>query len=124
MIVEWIKKGKPTVIGICSGAVAVWWPLPGLWARPVRWARSGSYRGRPRVLLAAALGACSLRRRADAFGVHAVGGATGAIHRRVCCPSTAATRACSGQCNAGRELAIGVGVVFIYDCIVTLISAS
>src|SRR5262249_55757409 len=82
MIVEWIMKGKPTVIGICSGAVA------GLVAIPPAWGLVGPM-GSFFIGVAAGIvcywGCTGLKSlfgyddALDAFGVHAVGGAAGAL---------------------------------------------
>ena len=82
MIVEWIMRGKPTVIGICSGAVA------GLVAITPASGFVGPM-GAFVIGIAAGIvcywGVTGLKHffgyddALDAFGVHAVGGATGAI---------------------------------------------
>src|ERR1700720_4515812 len=82
MVVEWIMRGKPTVIGICSGAVA------GL----VAITPASGYVGPVGALcIGIAAGivcywACTGLKHMfgyddalDAFGVHAIGGATGAL---------------------------------------------
>ena len=82
MIVEWILRGKPTVIGICSGAVA------GLVAITPASGFVGPM-GALVIGVAAGVvcywGVTGLKHffgyddALDAFGVHAVGGATGAL---------------------------------------------
>src|SRR5262249_16872663 len=59
----------------------------------------------------------------DAFGVHGVGGATGALLTGVFAISEYGGNAGLLEGNAMQVVnqAIGVGVVFLYDCIVTLI---
>jgi ammonium transporter, Amt family len=59
----------------------------------------------------------------DAFGVHAVGGATGALLTGVFAVQQYGGNAGLLEGNAMQVVnqAIGVGVVFIYDVIVTLI---
>src|SRR5206468_2645214 len=42
MLIEWIHRGKPTVIGICTGAVAGLVAITPAWASSVRSARSRS----------------------------------------------------------------------------------
>jgi len=98
MIVEWIMKGKPTVLGICSGAVA------GLVAITPASGFVGPM-GSFFIGIAAGIvcywGCTGLKSifgyddALDAFGVHAVGGAAGAL-LTACLPSsnTAATRVC------------------------------
>jgi len=126
MLVEWFMRGKPTVIGICSGAVAglvAITPASGF-VGPM-----GAF-----VIGIAAGGICywgctGLKHMfgyddaLDAFGVHAVGGASGAILTGVF--AVGAYGGTSGliEGNAGQVLnqCIGVGTVFIYDVIVTLI---
>jgi Amt family ammonium transporter len=126
MIVEWIMKGKPTVIGICSGAVAglvaitpasgFVGPMGSFWIGIAAgvvcyWGVTGlkSMFGYDDAL--------------DAFGVHAVGGATGALLTGVFAVQEYGGNAGLLEGNAMQVVnqAIGVGVVFIYDCIVTLI---
>jgi Amt family ammonium transporter len=82
MIVEWILKGKPTVIGICSGAVA------GLVAITPA---SGFVSPNSSVLIGLAAGvvcfftSTALKKAVgyddslDAFGVHCIGGIVGAL---------------------------------------------
>ena len=126
MLVEWFMRGKPTVIGICSGAVA----------RP-RCDHAGlgfvGPMGSFAIGVAAGIicywGCTGLKHMfgyddaLDAFGVHAVGGASGAILTGVF--AVAAYGGTSGliEGNAGQVLnqVIGVGTVFIYDVVVTLI---
>src|SRR6202011_1557757 len=126
MIVEWIMKGKPTVIGICSGAGA------GLVAITPASGFVGPM-GAFAIGVAAGIicywGCTGLKHMfgyddaLDAFGVHAVGGASGAILPGVF--AVAAYGGTSGliEGNASQVLnqCIGVGTVFIYDVVVTLI---
>src|SRR6202161_261769 len=102
MLVEWIIRGKPTVIGICSGAVAgivCYWGVTGL----------KHFFGYDDAL--------------DAFGVHAVGGATGAILTGVFAVAAYGGTAGLIEGNPGQLLnqVIGVVCVFVYDVVVTLI---
>ena len=126
MIVEWIMRGKPTVIGICSGAVA------GLVAITPASGFVGPM-GAFWIGIAAGIvcywGVTGLKHffgyddALDAFGVHAVGGATGALLTGVF--AIGAYGGTSGliEGNAGQVLdqAIGIGIVFVYDVVVTLI---
>jgi ammonium transporter, Amt family len=59
----------------------------------------------------------------DAFGVHAVGGATGALLTGVFAVKEYGGSAGLLEGNAMQVVnqAIGIGTVFIYDCVVTLI---
>ncbi len=126
MMVEWIMRGKPTVIGICSGAVAglvaitpasgYVGPLGALWIGIAAgivcyWACTGL---KHRFGYDDAL---------DAFGVHAIGGATGALLTGVFAVKQYGGTPGLLEGNAMQVVnqAIGVGTVFIYDCIVTLI---
>ena len=126
MVVEWIMRGKPTVIGICSGAVAglvaitpasgYVGPLGALWIGIAAgivcyWACTG---------LKHMLGYDDAL---DAFGVHAIGGATGALLTGVFAVKQYGGTPGLLEGNAMQVVnqAIGVGTVFIYDCVVTLI---
>jgi Amt family ammonium transporter len=126
MIVEWIMRGKPTVIGICSGAVA------GLVAITPASGYVGPM-GAFAIGVAAGIvcywGVTGLKHffgyddALDAFGVHAVGGATGAILTGVFAVEAYGGTAGLLEGNPGQVLnqLIGVGVVFVYDVVVTLI---
>src|SRR6202140_8475 len=126
MIVEWIMRGKPTVLGICSGAVA------GLVAITPASGFVGPM-GAFAIGVAAGLvcywGCTGLKHMfgyddaLDPFGVHAVGGAAGAILTGVFAVSTYGGTSGLIEGNAAQVLnqCIGVGTVFIYDVIVTLI---
>jgi ammonium transporter, Amt family len=126
MIVEWLLKGKPTVIGICSGAVA------GLVAITPASGFVGPL-GAFCIGVAAGVvcywGCTGLKSvfgyddALDAFGVHAVGGAAGALLTGVFAVQQYGGTAGLLEGNPGQVLnqAIGIGIVFIYDCVVTLI---
>jgi Amt family ammonium transporter len=126
MIVEWLLKGKPTVIGICSGAVAglvaitpasgFVGPLGAFWIGIAAgvvcyWGCTGlkSMFGYDDAL--------------DTFGVHAVGGAAGALLTGVFAVQQYGGTAGLLEGNPVQVLnqAVGIGIVFIYDCVVTLI---
>ena len=126
MIVEWMLKGKPTVVGICTGAVAglvaitpasgFVGPLGAFWIGVAAgtvcyWGCTG---------LKAMFGYDDAL---DAFGVHAVGGAAGALLTGVFAVQQYGGTAGLLEGNAMQVVnqAIGIGVVFIYDCVVTLI---
>src|SRR5580700_4733524 len=126
MLVEWIIRGKPTVIGICSGAVAglvAITPASGF-VGPM-----GSFAIGVAAGFICYWGCTGLKHMfgyddaLDTFGVHAVGGAAGAILTGVF--AIGAYGGTSGliEGNAGQVLnqCIGVGTVFIYDVVVTLI---
>jgi ammonium transporter, Amt family len=126
MIVEWIMRGKPTVIGICSGAVA------GLVAITPASGFVGPM-GAFFIGLAAGIvcywGCTGLKHAfgyddaLDTFGVHAVGGAAGALLTGVFAVSEFGGTAGLIEGNPGQVLnqAIGIGCVFVYDVVVTLI---
>src|SRR5579863_2955842 len=126
MIVEWIMRGKPTVIGICSGAVA------GLVAITPASGFVGPI-GAFAIGIAAGIvcywGCTGLKHvfgyddALDAFGVHALGGATGAILTGIFAVQAYGGTAGLIEGNPGQVLnqAIGVGAVFVYDVVVTLI---
>jgi ammonium transporter, Amt family len=126
MIVEWIMRGKPTVIGICSGAVA------GLVAITPASGFVGPM-GAFAIGIAAGIvcywGVTGLKHffgyddALDAFGVHAVGGATGAILTGVFAVAAYGGTAGLIEGNPGQVVnqIIGVAIVFVYDVIVTLI---
>jgi len=126
MIVEWILKGKPTVIGICSGAVAglvaitpasgFVGPLGSFWIGVAAgiicyWGCTG---------LKHAFGYDDAL---DTFGVHGVGGAAGAILTGIFAVSEygGTPGLIEGNWMQPVYQLIGVATVFVYDVIVTLI---
>ena len=126
MIVEWIMRGKPTVLGICSGAVAglvAITPASGF-VGPM-----GSFAIGVAAGIVCYWGVTGLKHffgyddALDAFGVHAVGGATGAILTGVFAINEYGGTSGLIEGNAGQVLnqLIGVGIVVVYDVIVTLI---
>jgi Amt family ammonium transporter len=126
MIVEWMVRGKPTVIGICTGAVA------GLVAITPA---SGFVGPLGSVCIGIAAGAlcywgCTGLKHMlgyddalDAFGVHAVGGIVGALLTGVFAIEQYGGTAGLIEGNAVQVLnqAEGIAIVFVYDAIVTLI---
>jgi len=126
MIVEWLVRGKPTVVGICSGAVA------GLVAITPASGFVGPV-GSLCIGIAAGVlcywGCTGLKHMfgyddaLDAFGVHGVGGAAGAILTGVFAIEQYGGTAGAIEGNVGQVLnqVIGVGVVVIYDAVVSLI---
>src|SRR6266481_5168647 len=126
MIVEWIMKGKPTVLGICSGAVA------GLVAITPASGFVGPM-GSFFIGIAAGVvcywGCTGLKSifgyddALDAFGVHAVGGAAGALLTGVFAVQQYGGNAGLLEGNPMQVVnqAIGIGTVFVYDAVVTLI---
>jgi ammonium transporter, Amt family len=126
MFVEWAHRGKPTVIGICSGAVA------GLVAITPA---SGFVGPAGSLVIGAAagvicyLGAVGLKGligyddALDVFGVHAIGGASGAILTGVFAISEYGGTSGLIEGNAGQVInqIIGVAIVVAYDVVVSLI---
>ena len=126
MIVEWILRGKPTVVGICTGAVAglvAITPASGF-VGPVGSLVIGVAAG-----IICYWGCTGLKHMfgyddaLDAFGVHAVGGAAGAILTGVFAINEYGGTSGLIEGNAAQVLnqCIGVGIVFAYDFIVSLI---
>ncbi len=126
MFVEWIHRKKPTVIGICSGAVA------GLVAITPASGFVGPA-GALAIGVAAGVvcycGAVFVKNMfgyddaLDAFGVHAIGGATGAILTGVFAINEYGGTSGLIEGNASQVLnqIEGVLIVVIYDVIVSLI---
>jgi Amt family ammonium transporter len=135
MIVEWAFKGKPSILGICSGAVA------GLVAITPA---SGFVLPSGALIIGLAAGAVcfwsatSLKHMLgyddslDAFGVHAVGGIVGAILTGVFArasviagSSTAPDMTKGGLLDGHPEQIvtqmIGIGIVIVYDVVLSLI---
>jgi Amt family ammonium transporter len=126
MIVEWILRGKPTVIGICTGAVAglvAITPASGF-VGPVGSLVIGAAAG-----VICYWGCTGLKHMfgyddaLDAFGVHAVGGAAGAILTGVFAIEAYGGTAGLIEGNSMQVVNqfIGVGIVFAYDFIVSLV---
>jgi len=126
MLVEWILRGKPTVVGICTGAVAglvAITPASGF-VGPVGSLVIGAAAG-----VVCYWGVSGLKHMfgyddaLDAFGVHAVGGAAGAILTGVFAVEAYGGTAGLLENNAMQVVnqCIGVGIVFVYDFIVSLI---
>jgi Amt family ammonium transporter len=126
MLVEWILRGKPTVVGICTGAVAglvAITPASGF-VGPVGSLVIGAAAG-----VICYWGCTGLKHMfgyddaLDAFGVHAVGGAAGAILTGVFAIEAYGGTGGLIEGNAVQVInqCIGVGIVFAYDFIVSLI---
>jgi len=126
MFVEWAHRGKPTVIGICSGAVAglvAITPASGF-VGPIGSMVIGVACG-----IGCYLGATSLKHAfgyddaLDCFGVHGVGGAIGAILTGVLAINEYGGTPGLIEGNPKQVVyqCIGVGVVIVYDAIVSLI---
>jgi ammonium transporter, Amt family len=126
MLVEWMMRGKPTVVGICTGAVA------GLVAITPASGFVGPV-GSLCIGIAAGIfcywGCTGLKHMLgyddalDAFGVHAVGGAVGALLTGVFAIEQYGGTAGLIEGNAVQVLnqIEGIVIVFVYDAIVSLI---
>jgi len=126
MLVEWACRGKPTVIGISSGAVA------GLVAITPASGFVGPV-GSMVIGIAAGVvcywGVTGLKRMLgiddalDCFGVHAVGGIVGALLTGVFAINEYGGTAGLIEGNPGQVLnqLEGIVIVFVYDAIVSLI---
>jgi ammonium transporter, Amt family len=126
MFVEWGHRGKPTVIGICSGAVAglvAITPASGF-VGPVGALVIGIACG-----VGCYLGATSLKHAfgyddaLDAFGVHAVGGIIGALLTGVFAVNEFSGHSGLLEGDVGQFInqIKGVVTVIVYDAIVTFI---
>ena len=127
MFVEWALRGKPSVLGICSGAVAglvAITPASGF-VDPTGALAIGILAG-----IGCYWGATSLKHMMryddslDAFGVHGVGGIIGAILTGVFA-RTAINKAGTGLIDGNAHQVVvqvyGVLATVVYDAIVTLI---
>jgi ammonium transporter, Amt family len=126
MLVEWALRGKPTVVGICSGAVAglvAITPASGFVA-PIGAFVIGIGAG-----IFCYWGCTGLKRMfgyddaLDCFGVHAVGGIVGALLTGVFAVEQYGGTAGVLEGNVGQfyNQCIGVATVFVYDAVVSLI---
>ncbi len=126
MFVEWAHRGKPTVVGIASGAVA---GLVAITPASGFVGPGGSMLIGIAAGVACYLGATSLKHAfgyddaLDCFGVHAVGGMVGAILTGVFAIEQYGGTAGLIEGNARQVInqIIGVAVVFIYDAVISLI---
>jgi Amt family ammonium transporter len=126
MFVEWIHRGKPTVIGIASGAVAglvAITPASGF-VGPIGAMVIGVACG-----VGCYLGATSLKHAfgyddaLDCFGVHGVGGAIGALLTGVFAINEygGTSGLIEGNAHQVVNQVIGIVTVVVYDAIVSLI---
>src|ERR1700686_2946851 len=126
MLVEWILRGKPTVVGICTGAVAglvAITPASGF-VGPVGSLAIGVAAG-----VLCYWGCTGLKHllgyddALDAFGVHAVGGAVGALLTGVFAIEQYGGTAGLIEGNAVQVInqIEGICIVFVYDAIASLI---
>jgi Amt family ammonium transporter len=126
MLVEWIHRGKPTVIGLCSGAVAglvAITPASGF-VGPLGSLAIGAAAG-----IVCYWGVTGLKHALgyddalDAFGVHGVGGIVGALLTGVFAVEAYGGTAGLLEGNPGQLLnqVYGIGIVIAYDVVVSLI---
>jgi Amt family ammonium transporter len=126
MFVEWAHRGKPTVLGICSGAVAglvAITPASGF-VGPAGSLAIGAAAGVLCYIAAVWVkGLLGYDDALDCFGVHAVGGAAGAILTGVFAVGQYGGTAGLIEGNAVQVLyqLAGVGIVVAYDVVATLI---
>ena len=127
MFAEWVSHGKPSVLGIASGAVA------GLVAITPASGTAGPM-GALLIGLAAGVGcffAATTVKRAlgyddslDAFGVHAIGGIIGAMLTGVCADASFGGAGLAEGMSIGGQLGkqfIGVAATVIYTGVVSFI---
>lgn len=128
MFIEWVKHGKPSVLGIASGAVA------GLVAITPA---SGAVGPMGAIAIGLASGAgcfvtsTTLKRAMgyddslDVFGIHAVGGIIGAILTGVFCAESLGGAGFGGKITSiGGQIAVqtlGVGATVVYTGIISFI---
>jgi len=126
MFVEWALRGKPTVIGICSGAVAglvAITPASGF-VSPAGALAIGAAAG-----IVCYWGCTGLKHMLgyddalDAFGIHAVGGALGAILTGVFAVEQYGGTAGLLEGNAAQVVnqIEGLAIVLVWDIVVSLI---
>ena len=126
MLVEWIHRGKPTVIGICTGAIAglvAITPASGF-VGPLGSLAIGAAAG-----IVCYWGVTGLKHMfgyddaLDAFGVHAVGGIVGALLTGVFAVEQFGGTAGLLEGNPGQVLnqVYGILIVIGYDVVVSLI---
>lgn len=128
MFLEWGRHGKPSVLGICSGAVAglvAITPASG-YVGPMGSIAVG-FGGSLGAFYAVTVlkGKLGYDDSLDAFGVHAVAGIVGAILTGVfCATSLGGVGVSDGASGISGQLVIqciGVGATIVYDAIVTFI---
>jgi Amt family ammonium transporter len=126
MLVEWSLKGKPTVVGMCSGAVAglvAITPASGF-VGPVGAFVIGIAAGVFCYWGCTGLkGMFNYDDALDCFGVHAVGGIVGALLTGIFAVEQYGGTAGLLEGNPGQFVnqCIGVAAVFTYDAVVSLI---
>jgi Amt family ammonium transporter len=126
MFIEWAHRGKPTVIGICSGAVA---GLVAITPASGYVGPAGSMAIGVACGIGCYLGATALKHAfgyddaLDCFGVHAVGGMIGAILTGVFAIKEYGGTSGLIEGNGAQVInqVVGVATVFIYDAVVSFI---
>jgi Amt family ammonium transporter len=126
MLVEWAIKGKPTVVGICSGAVA---GLVAITPASGFVAPGGAFAIGVAAGAVCYWGCTGLKHlfsyddALDCFGVHAIGGIVGALLTGVFAVEQYGGTAGALEGNVGQFInqCIGVATVFVYDAVVSLI---
>ena len=126
MFAEWIVAEKPTLVGICSGAVAglvAITPASGF-VGPAGALAIGFIAGIVCYLAVTKLkAACGYDDALDCFGVHGIGGATGALLTGVFAISEygGTPGLIEGNAHQVVNQIIGVAIVIAYDVVVSLI---
>jgi Amt family ammonium transporter len=126
MLVEWSLKGKPTVVGMCSGAVA---GLVAITPASGFVGTTGAYAIGIGAGVICYWGCTGLKRifsyddALDCFGVHAIGGIVGALLTGVFAVEQYGGTAGVLEGNVGQffNQCVGVAIVFVYDAVVSLI---
>ena len=126
MLVEWSLKGKPTVVGICSGAVA---GLVAITPASGFVGATGAYAIGIGAGVVCYWGCTGLKRlfsyddALDCFGVHAIGGIVGALLTGLFAVEQYGGTAGVLEGNVGQffNQCVGVAIVFVYDAVVSLI---
>jgi Amt family ammonium transporter len=126
MFFEWAHRGKPTIVGICSGAVAglvAITPASGFVGPAGSMAIGVAVGIVCYIMVTWVKGALGYDDALDCFGVHATGGALGAILTGVFAINEYGGTSGLIEGNAGQVLnqVVGVCIVIAYDAIVSLI---
>ncbi len=126
MFFEWAHRGKPTLLGICSGAVAglvAITPASGFVGPVGAMAIGAAVAVVCYTAVTWVKAAIGYDDALDCFGVHAVGGATGAILTGIFAINQYGGTPGLIEGNPGQVInqLIGVGIVIAYDVVVSLI---
>jgi ammonium transporter, Amt family len=126
MLFEWAHRGKPTIIGICSGAVAglvAITPASGFVGPAGALAIGTAVAVVCYIMVTWVKAAIGYDDALDCFGVHAVGGALGAVLTGVFAISEYGGTPGLIEGNAGQVInqCIGVLAVVVYDAVVSLV---